>query len=158
MNKSGFTLIELLVVILIIGILAAVALPQYQKAVAKSRFTQLQTAGKTLKDAMELYYMANGDYPNYWSELDIEYPGCLAVGARHMLYCDKFAVDMFFNANANLIIFDTYALPNNGNGDSSHALQQKATSYYTVWLDNSDKPGTTECFSKITGLCKSLGY
>ena len=80
MKQSGFTLIERLVVVLIIGILAAVALPQYEKAVAKIRFTQLQTAGKTLKDAMELYYMANGDYPQLWNQLDIEYQGCPTGG------------------------------------------------------------------------------
>ena len=73
-TKQGFTLIELLVVVLIIGILAAVALPQYQVAVDKSRFTQLQLLTKKLSDAFNVYYLANGEDPTDITQLDIDLP------------------------------------------------------------------------------------
>ena len=73
-NKKGFTLIELLVVVLIIGILAAVALPQYQKAVEKSRFTQALTMLKSVETAVENYQLTNGEYPTSFEQLDITIP------------------------------------------------------------------------------------
>lgn len=75
MNK-GFTLIELLVVVLIIGILSAVALPQYEKAVRKSRLVEARTVLRALANAEDLYILAHGGATDWtsWDDLDITVP------------------------------------------------------------------------------------
>lgn len=53
MNKKGFTLVEVLVVVVIIGILSAVALPQYRKVMEKASFTKAEVMAKSLYDSCE---------------------------------------------------------------------------------------------------------
>ena len=78
-NKQGFTLIELLVVVLIIGILASVALPQYQKAVLKSRAAEAWTNLKTLNTAAAAYCLENPSANESFSPSSSSNPLSVAV-------------------------------------------------------------------------------
>ena len=106
-NKQAFTLIELLVVVLIIGILAAVAVPQYQKAVEKARLTQHIVTIRALYDALERYRLANGNYPpakdnhpgttgiSYFNDiLDVDIPTAENVGYYPGMFISQGHIEM----------------------------------------------------------------
>ena len=111
-NKKGFTLIELLVVVLIIGILAAIALPQYKQAVDRTELSKLQTYAKSLSDAYSRYYLAGNKFANsgteYFDYMDVDFPYekrkggygyrcrinadnycCIAPMYSHSIWCGK---------------------------------------------------------------------
>ncbi|WP_424245556.1 prepilin-type N-terminal cleavage/methylation domain-containing protein [Elusimicrobium posterum] len=108
-TKSGFTLIELLVVVLIIGILAAIALPQYTKAVEKSRSAEALTNISSMEKALERFILQEGGIPSNVSfeDLDLTF-GTASTG----LYTTKnFEYSVDCNTTDGCVVFVDRATP-----------------------------------------------
>ena len=89
-NKKGFTLIELLVVVLIIGILAAMAMPQYFKAVERSRMTEADTLLGSIAQAQRRKFLQVNKFVTNYKALDVSPKG--ATGSAYQTKANGFNV------------------------------------------------------------------
>ncbi len=171
-SNNAFTLIELLVVVLIIGILAAVALPQYKLAVVKSRLATLRPLLASVKQAEEAHYIANGGYTNDWDVLGVDLSACTTVtysngSANDVRKCDNYFLMDPLNGpvtdsnSYNLVVShcpDLLRTNLEGNGIYGNC-QTQGDFEYKVWLTHSPYPDKIECVGRTSlgnKVCGSL--
>ena len=94
-NKKGFTLLELLVVVLIIGILASVALPQYQLAVDKANFASYQSTAASLRDAYNEYVLIHNEGTKNFNNLSFSLPGDFQTSYHNAIFNCMTNANMF---------------------------------------------------------------
>ena len=134
MKNKAFTLIEVLVVVLIIGILAAISVVQYQKSVLKSRFTALMPITKALYEGNELFAMSSGKYTDKLENLDISTTGGVSGSTA--------------NINGSIVTLGvnnrhTYVKATRENFDNNLIMFQKGSGYFPGEIHCEAKEGKT---------------
>jgi prepilin-type N-terminal cleavage/methylation domain-containing protein len=71
-RRKGFTLIEVLIVVIILGVLATIAIPQFTKVTKRARLAEAWTNLAAIRTAQAIYYMEHGNYTTTLSQLDVD--------------------------------------------------------------------------------------
>lgn len=143
-RKLGFTLIELLVVVLIIGILAAVALPQYKLAVQKTQFTAMIPWVENMVRQQEIYLMENGSYANSFEEMpDLVPPGYVYWNAK------QWVINTSSSPNKTLMLAQ--------NAIAAEPFGSGVCQYYRTYAAQGNKRYCRSLGGYCDRLCLSLG-
>ena len=105
MNKKGFTLMELTIVMLIVSILTAVALPNYRKAIQKSRSVEANIMSKSILEGAAMYAVAYRKCPDSLNDLDIKVSGISSTASHRANGKDWVFVLKYLGAQADRVCY-----------------------------------------------------